>query len=195
MRLISTLPCTDYGQHCIFVFHCYYKANSCKKEDLKCLEKANEGDQDLIQLCLKIDSILSLFHLAWDIFVIHWCCTSWQGKKQKKVVHSEPNLNGVTGPVVSSNTFSFWDFNIELTEPRKRWSPPISHEVNAIFWNLRTDSDTLTITGVQKKNSACLIQPKLTFSHSKLCWMGDVKKDQKDSYWPKYSCLKLFPWK
>ena len=154
MRLISALPCTDYGQHCIVIYLSFIVITKqiIAKKNLKCLEQANEGDQDLIQVCLKIDSILSLFHFAWDKFVIHWCCTSWQGKKQKKVVHSEPNLNGVTGPVVSSNTFSFWDFNIELTEPRTRWSPPISHEVNAIFWNLRTDSDTLTITGVQKKN-------------------------------------------
>ena len=86
MRLISALPCTDYGQHCIVIYLSFIVITKqiIAKKNLKCLEQANEGDQDLIQLCLKIDSILSLFHLAWDIFVIHWCCTSWQGKKQKK---------------------------------------------------------------------------------------------------------------
>ena len=50
--------------------------------------------------------------------VLHWCLD--EEKMQKEVVHSEPNLKGVTGPVVSSYTFSFWDFTIELTEPRTR---------------------------------------------------------------------------
>ena len=111
-------------------------------------------------------------------------------KSKKKVVHSEPNLNGVTGPVVSSNTFSFWDFNIELTEQRTRWSPPISHEMKLEDWFRHFDYYRCT------KNSFSSFNPtQANFFALKTLLGGRCKKGSPCWSKSKCSCLKLFLWK